>query len=182
MSSQAKPDYPFPQHRPNHASFGVLKAWWEVLQDDRGERAALRRAASLTEVMLSPAYHRLLGKLQQAGYGVSEHRYPKLAAIAGLAARVKEPSDEGLATSMGTPSGPGSKKPTVAELRMRRILACNDVEELYSLLRRGLALLNDRANLSDLAVIIWHWAPMDEKRPNDPRRQMAHDYYAAAPL
>lgn len=182
MGSQHKADYPFPQRNPNHTSFGVLKAWWEDLRDDRGERAVLRRAANLTEVMLSPAYHRLLGELREAGYGIAEHRYPKLAAIAGLVARVKEPTEEGLAASMGTPTGPESTKPAVAELRMRRILACNDVEELYTLLRRGVALLKERASLPDLAAIIWHWAPMDEKRPNDPRRQMAHDYYTAAPL
>lgn len=173
--------YAFPQRGRDDPSFEILRAWWKNLEDDKGERAALRRAANLTGVMLSPAFHRLLNDLRRAGFGISESRYPKLAAIAGLAARIKGEDSESLATSMGTPKSGGGKA-AVSELRMRRLLACNDIDELYTLLRRALALLDNRARLADLAATIWHWVPMDEKRSNDPRRQMAYDYYAAAPL
>lgn len=178
-----RPESPFPQRKPEHSSFAVLRAWWQGLEHDKGERASLRRTGSLTEVMLSPAFHRLLRELRQAGFGISESRYPKLAAIAGLAARVKKEPDSpaSLATRMGEPKA-GSNAPTVAELRVRNILACDDLEVLYTVLRRALALLDSQANLADLAAIIWHWSPMDDKRSNDPRRQMAYDYYAAAPL
>jgi len=176
-----KPDNPFPQKKPEHASYAVLRAWWQALEHDKGERAVLRRAGSLTEVMLSPAFHRLLRELRQAGCGIAGARYPKLAAIAGLAARVKAESSGSLANRMGQPKA-GGNAPVVAELRMRNLLACDDLETLYTLLRRALALLENRANLADLAAIVWHWSPMDEKRANDPRRQMAYDYYAAAPL
>lgn len=182
--SEKNKDYPFPQYKPDHPSFTILRSWWHDLENDRGGRAALRRAASLTEVMLCPAFHRLLNGLRQAGYAVPESRYPKLAVIAGLAARVdpkKKEAEESLATLMGKPK-PGGEKATVAELRMRRLLACDDLEELYTLLRRALALLDDRANLADLAIVVWHWTPMDAKRANDPRRRMAYDYYAEAPL
>ncbi|CBK41283.1 putative CRISPR-associated protein Cse2 [Nitrospira defluvii] len=181
MSHTTKPDNPFPQGKSDHPSFNVLKMWWQALESNRGERAALRRAASLTEVMLSPAFHRLLHSLQREGYGVAEYRYPKLAAIAGLAARVKTETSETLATRMGNPKS-GGDKAAMSDLRVRRVLACDEVEELYTLLRRALALLGDQANLSDLAATLWHWSPMDEKRPNDPRRRMAYDYYAATPL
>lgn len=180
-----KPDNPFPQKKLDHVSYAVLRAWWQELEHDKGERAALRRAGKLTEVMLSPAFHRLLRELRQVGCGIADTRYPKLAAIAGLAARLdsKKPEPkETLASRMGTPKTKDGKKAAVAELRMRNLLACDDLETLYTLLRRALALLDDQASLSDLAAIIWHWSPMDEKRPNDPRRQMAYDYYAAAPL
>lgn len=173
--------YAFPQRKPDDPSFATLRAWWKGLEDDKGERAALRRAANLTGVMLSPAFHRLLNDLRRAGFGISESRYPKLAAIAGLAARIKGEDSESLAASMGTPKSGGGKA-AVSELRMRRLLACNDIDELYTLLRRALALLDNRASLADLAATVWYWVPMDEKRPNDPRRQMAYDYYAAAPL
>lgn len=176
-----KPDKPFPRGKPDHPSNAVLRAWWQGLEHDRGERAALRRAGTLTEVMLSPAFHRLLRELRQAGCGVAESRYPKLAAIAGLAARVKTEAAGSLANRMGSPKA-GGNAPVVAELRMRNILACDDLETLYTLLRRALSLLDDQASLADLAAVVWHWSPMDEKHPNDPRRQMAYDYYAAAPL
>ena len=176
-----KPDKPFPQKKPDHASYAVLRTWWQGLEHDKGERAALRRAGTLTEVMLSPAFHRLLRELRKAGYGVAEARYPKLAAIAGLAARIKAETSGSLANRMGSPK-PGGNAPAVAELRMRNVLACDDLETLYTLLRRALSLLDNLVNLADLAAVVWHWSPMDEKRPNDPRRQMAYDYYAAAPL
>lgn len=180
----SEPDkYPFPQGKPDHKSVALLAVWWQQLEHDKGERAALRRAASLTEVMLSPAYMRLLRKLRGSDYEISNHNLPlaKVAAIAGLAARIKTQTGVGLAASMGTPK-PGGSSPAFSELRLRRILACDDIEELYTLLRRALALLGDQANLADLAATIWHWSPLDEKRPYDPRRRLAYDYYATAPI
>lgn len=176
-----KTENPFPQKKLDHASYIVLRTWWQDLEYDKGERAALRRAGTLTEVMLSPAFHRLLRELRQVGCGIIDARYPKLAAIAGLAARVKIEASGSLASRMGSPK-PGGNTPSITELRMRSLLACDDLETLYTLLRRALALLDGQASLTDLAVVVWHWSPMDEKCPNDPRRQMAYDYYAAAPL
>jgi CRISPR system Cascade subunit CasB len=173
--------YPFPQGKPEHPSFALLTAWWRQLENDKGERAVLRRAASLTEVMLGPAFHSLLNDLRQAGYGMAEYRYPNLAAIVGLSARIRTIARDGLATRMGTPKAGGSA-PTFSELRLRRILACDDIEELYTLLRRAVALLDDQADLADLAATVWHWSPLDEKRPYDPRRRLAYDYYAVAPV
>lgn len=181
MTDSKKVKYPFPQRKADDSSYAVLRAWWKNLEGDKGERATLRRAENTTEVVLSPAFHRLLNDLRRAGFGISEGRYPKLAAIAGLAARIKGEDGDSLARSMGTPRSEGGKA-AISELRMRRLLACNDIEELYTLLRRALALLDNRANLADLAATVWNWMPMDEKRPNDPRRQMAYDYYAASPL
>jgi len=181
MTEPAK--YVFPQGKPDHHSVALLVAWWRQLEYDKGERAALRRAASLTEVMLSPAYMRLLRTLRGSDYAISNHNLPlaKIAAIAGLAARIKTQAGVGLAASMGTPK-PGGSTPAFSELRLRRILACDDIEELYTLLRRALALLGDQANLADLAATIWNWEPLDDKRPHDPRRQLAYDYYDAAPI
>lgn len=181
MSEKAK--HPFPQGKPEDESSVLLLAWWRQLENDKGGRAALRRAASLTEVMLSPTYMQLLRSLRGKDYAIGNHNLPlaKVATIAGLAARIKETTNEGLAKHMGTPK-PGGTTPAFSELRLRRILACDDIEELFTLLRRALALLGDKANLADLAAIVWHWSPLDEKRPYDPRRQLAYDYYDAAPI
>ncbi|MDI6782176.1 MAG: type I-E CRISPR-associated protein Cse2/CasB, partial [bacterium] len=65
----------------------ILYEWWNGLEHNRGERAALRRAKSPAEVVFSPAYHQLLHQLQQKGYTVY---CEALAAVAGLAAHVKE--------------------------------------------------------------------------------------------
>lgn len=179
----------FPQPRmgedkmPTDASFDILREWWQQLENDKGERAALRRASSLTEVMLSPAFMRLLWALRNQGYAIgnSNIQFSKIAAITGLAARVKAQTGIGLATRMGTPK-PGCSSSAFSELRLRRILACDDIEVLYTLLRRALALLDDQANLEDIAATVWHWSLLDDKRPYDPRRRLAYDYYAAAPI
>lgn len=175
--------YPFPQGKPNHQSVALLVAWWQQLEHDKGERATLRRASSLTEVMLSPAFVRLLRTLRNQGFAIGNGniQLSKIAALAGLAARVKAQTDVDLAAHMGTPK-PGGSTPAFSELRLRRILACDDIEELYTLLRRALALLGDQANLADLAATIWNWSPLDDKRPYDPRRRLAYDYYTAAPI
>lgn len=186
-------DYLFPQRPPNyvqpeviknwmaHESFATLRTWRLNLEDEKGERAYLRRSYTLTEIMLSPAFHRLLNQLGRDK--IPEYKYPKLAIIAGLISRIepKRESEQKLGAEMGSP-GKSSKKPNVAELRMRRILACDDLEELYMLLRRALALIDNHVNIPDLASIIWNWTRMDEKSPYDPRRRIACDYYSEAPL
>lgn len=174
--------YPFPQGKPDDASFGLLHDWWHQLESDTGERAFLRRAESLTQVMLSAAFVDLLHTLRNRGYAIGAQNPPlaRLAAIAGLVARIKAPSDAGLAQRMGTAKS-GGQMPTVSELRVRRILACDDIEELYTLLRRALAILDHTANLTDLATVVWNWKSMDEKHPHDPRRRLAYDYYSAIP-
>jgi CRISPR system Cascade subunit CasB len=174
-------DYPFPSGKVDHASYALLRSWWENLESDRGERAALRRAGTLTEVMLSPAFHRLLNGLRRGGFQIAEKRYPKLAVIAGLAARLRIPEGATLGIQCGSPRK-STAKPDVSELRMRRLLACDDIEDLYTLLRRVLALLDNQANLSELAALVWNWRKLDEKHPFDPRRRLALDYYNVAPL
>ena len=181
MSEDKK--YLFPQKQPEHPSFEVLTDWWRNLENDTGERAALRRASSLTEIMTSPAYVRLLRTLRAEGYSISSSNksLSKIATIAGLAARVKTQTSEGLATCMGTPKTGGST-PAFSELRLRNLLARDDLEELYTQLRRALAILDDRANLPDLAATVWNWTRLNDKKPYDPRRRLAYDYYSAAPL
>lgn len=178
MSEKAKYLYPFPQRKPNDRSFAILSDWWQELENNKGERAALRRAGTLKEVVFCPSYHQLLRTLRNEGYSIAESRFSKLAAIAGLGARIKEDISGTLGEQMGTLK-PGDK-PAVSELRMRRVLACDDLEELYVLLRRALGMLGDKASLAGLAATIWQWEPLAEKMPYDSRKQMAYDYYEAA--
>ena len=178
MSQKEKMLYPFSLWKPDDSSFTILRNWWQELKDHKGEKSALKRADSLTEVVFCPAYHRLIRTLRNAGYSVPESRYPRLAAITGLSARIKENIPGSFGAQMGALK-PGDK-PTLSELRVRRVLACDDLEELYMLLRRALGILGGNASLSGLASTIWQWESLAEKRPYDSRRQMAYDYYAAA--
>lgn len=170
--------YLFPAGNSQHPSFEALRSWWRDLDDDRGGRAALRRASSATEVMLVPAYHALLRALRDAGQRLPESRFTKLAVIAGIAARIRDTATESLGSELG---GARSDKAAMSPLRLRRLLACNDIDELYPQLRRAVSLLGERANLSELAATVWHWSPLSDNRPGDPRRRLANDYYAVAP-
>ncbi len=186
MSESMSKKYPFPQKKkddgtpPDVRSFELLSEWRDGLEENKGDRAALRRASSLAEVMFVPSFHILINKLRNENYAIPDKTLPKLAAIAGLAARLKKDVQGTLGEQLGTPNA--SEKPLLSELRMRRILACDDLEELYTLLRRALSIIDDAASLSDLALTVWHWMPLDEKRPFDYRRRLAFDYYAAAPI
>lgn len=180
MSQKEKMVYPFSQGKPDDRSFAILREWWQELENNKGERAVLKRADSLKEVVFCPAYHRLLRTLRKEGYSVAESRFPKLASIAGLAVRIKEDIPGTLGAQMGALK-PGDK-PSVSELRMRRVLACDDLEELYVLLRRALGIIGGNASLSGLAATIWQWESLAEKKPYDSRKQMAYDYYAAASM
>jgi CRISPR system Cascade subunit CasB len=173
--------YPFPQWKPDDRSFAILSEWWQGLENNKGDRAALRRSDSLAEVVFCPAYHWLLGMLRKEGYLVAgEVRLQKLAAIAGLAARIKVDLPGEFGKQFGAVKQ--GDKPAVSELRMRRILACDDLEELYMLLRRALGILGGSANLSGLAATIWQWESLAEKRPFDSRKQLAYDYYSLATI
>jgi CRISPR system Cascade subunit CasB len=132
-------------------------------------------------VAFSPAYHDLLRRLQEAGYRLSPDGRERLAALAGIAAHVKQHVDSTpFARQMGS-SNPGSEKARVSELRFRRILATDDVGELYTQVRRAISLLDGTANLIDLARVLFRWRPIAEQNPFDPRKDWAYDYYAAAP-
>ena len=185
MSNKTEATYLFPHKKIDHTSFKILLHWWHELHDKpvdsppnespsvvanskpkqnyRGERAALRRAESLTAVMFNPGFHRLLQAFRNQGQIVPDYQLPNLAAIAGLVAMIEDETTDTLATSMGKSKEIDGKKSCVSELRMRRILACDDLEELYTFLRRGLALLDNKANLANLATIVWNWKKMDEK-------------------
>lgn len=184
MSQTKKFPFPMPQKdikdKPPERSYQLLQEWWESLKENTGDRAALRRATCLTEVFFIKAFNSLLNKLRNEGYAVSDYSLTKLAAISGLAAQIKTDTPEKLGYSFGSPTS-GGKAP-ISELRIRNILARDDFEELFQLLRRAISIVNSKINISNLAAIIWNWKPMADKNPYDSRRILALDYYAAAPI
>lgn len=153
-------------------SAAILRSWWQWLEQHRGERAVLRRASSPTEVVFSPAYHHLLGQLQQQEYKVKREA---LAMVAGLAAHVKidAGTDKSMAQLMASPR-PGGTGAKVSGLRFRRLLAVTGRVELYPLLIRVIRLLDSKVNLVSLANSTYWWNEIT-------RKQWAYDYYATAP-
>jgi CRISPR system Cascade subunit CasB len=155
-------------------SSGLLISWWEALDQDRGERATLRRAADPSGVVFGSSFHMLLGRLRGQGYPLGRDGTVALAAVAGLVAHVKSHvGGASIAQQMATPKSPGAGA-RVSGLRFRRLLAVSDRNELYPLLLRVVRLLDGHINLVSLANAAFWW---NERT----RQEWAYDYYATAP-
>lgn len=145
-----------------HTVFGpMLLRWWQGLDDDRGGRAALRRAPDITAVVMLPAYQRLHQRLLAAGWPDEPWRNDKLAAAAGLAAHVKQNTDQPLPAAMSHREG---DKPRVSPLRFTRLLESPDIDALFIGLRRTLPLLQHQADVLALAGDVVGWGDAVKKR------------------
>lgn len=151
----------------------VFTTWWRALDANRGDRAELRRCSTLTEVVFTPAYHRLRFAIMK--YGIVNDN--ALALVAGLAARVKSDTGENtLAEQMATPKDPTSKegRAKVSGLRFRRLLKIKEPDGLFNAMGRIVALLGGAVNLQSLVNGVYFW--------NDrTRKQWAFEYYSKLP-
>lgn len=142
--------------------FSELHTWWQSLEQSRGTRAELRRARSVTEVVMLPAFHFARRKYFKS-FARSEQL--RLAMILGLLAHVKQPTaDAKLAEQMAT-----GDRPRVSELRFKRLLRY-EREDLYQPLVRVIRLLDGQVNIGDLAKLCFYWGDRI-------RRELAFDYY-----
>lgn len=147
----------------------ALTSWWASLKDNRGDRAELRRCATLAEVAFTPAYHRLRLAVNEFG-GIN---YDALALVAGLSARIKENiTGNTLAEQMATGKSDGSAR--VSGLRFRRLLKVKDSDALFIAMRRVIALLGGAVNLQSLANSLYFWNDIT-------RKQWAYEYYSKSP-
>ncbi len=140
-----------------------------------GDRARLRRAESPEDVVLVPAFHRLLASL---GGAVAFPARPRWALIAGLLARVRhgDAPGIGLAAAMGQPVTLGGARATVSEPRVRRLLEADQPEAVYTQLRRAISRVDRPLDVLALARDLYYW-----DRGPGVRREWAYAYYAAAP-
>lgn len=146
----------------NDEAFKTLQDWWKNLDQDRGERAKLRRCKTELEVCFQPSYIRLCQKLPSFSR-------EKLASIAGLLAHIKNLSDQKIAKQMSAPKN--GDQPTLSEIRFRRLVACETLDELYPFMRRALPLLDNKLNIKDLAISLYFWNGQTRKR-------WVYDYYS----
>lgn len=148
----------------------VLLDWWHDLDNHRGDRAALRRAASIDQVFFNPAFHRLWRGLK----GTSWQREVRVALIAALAARVRQhDGGRSFATQLGSPPA-GREKAALSGLRFRRLIQAREPSEVLQGCARAIAMCNNRVNLTNLAESIYWWNDRIHK-------QWAFDYYDANP-
>ena len=145
-----------------HQAWGeLLLRWWQGLADDRGGRAALRRAPDITAVVMLPAYQHLHRRLVAAGWPDAAWRNDRLAAAAGLLAHVKLNNEQTLPAAMSQRAG---DKPRVSPLRFMRLLEAPDIDTLFAGLRRTLPLLQHQADVLSLATDVVNWDDAVKKR------------------
>lgn len=142
----------------------VLLEWWNGLS--KGNRAELRRCSSLEEIALLGSFHDLRLRLVPM-VSVDPLR---LAAVAGLASHVKEDNPSLKIAQQMAIKKPGSEMPVVSELRFRRLLAINDISELYRTMIRMIRILGGEVNLLSLAESVYWWNIRTKK-------QFASDYF-----
>jgi len=149
---------------------GIITAWWESLSATPGDRARLRRCRSPAQVCFEPVFHRLITALGPVGM-----KYPdRIAVIVGVLSHVRTniPSMK-FASLMGT-AKEKMKKARVSGLRFRRLIQYSEREDLYLPLIRMVAMVDDSANVADLAESIYWW---NERTKKD----WAFAYYSSAP-
>ena len=139
-----------------------LEKWWRGLQDNRVDRAVFRRAKGVEDILFLPEFHRVsyrfgdyFNDMNQKGW---EERLYRLAMILGLCSHIQqhteelEPKKNQLAYQIAKPFD----KPVVSELRFRRLIQ-RDRDELYLHMIRMLRILENKANLHDLAHSVYYW-------------------------
>lgn len=148
----------------------VLHEWWTGLENDKGDRAALRRCREPLEALFIPAYHRLYLELCNKLDKTDRPDRNKLPEVAALLAHVRSPViEKSFAAQMATPRQGGSE-PRLSELRFRRLLQYPTREELFPALRRVVRLLDGNVNPYSLANDLYWWG-------DRVKREWAYQYY-----
>lgn len=132
-----------------------LLSWWSSLNDNRGDRARLRRADKPDDVLLTEPFFRFLQQMPEVWS--KPDRLLTSGMIAAALSHVKEHHDgEAFATQLALPKQ-GGKKARVSELRFQQLQKSRDPEEFFRRLLRAIRLAECRINIISLAESILHW-------------------------
>jgi len=179
----------------------ALQRWYVWLDDNRGDRARLRRAESPEDILLTDAFFHFLAKMPEQW----QQSKPMLtsASIAGALSHVKTdkqtPSklynskatdapkkSASFAEQLATPSEGKSKAP-MSELRFQQLQKSPTTDDFYRRIIRAIGLLGGNANIISLANDIIHWhrefeRQVDHRQPaNRLAVRWATDYFTALP-
>ncbi|MBQ7626713.1 MAG: type I-E CRISPR-associated protein Cse2/CasB [Rhodocyclaceae bacterium] len=153
----------------------VLWHWWQSLEDDRGQRAELRRCRSPEEVYVSAAYRdhlvrRLEEFARQEKIALDENDLLRLALPVGVLARARVLESGTHFAALFARRGKGS--PAMRDVRFRQVLALADgsFDALFTMLTRLVRLMDNAASLPGLLECGLFW--------NDATRvRWAKEYY-----
>jgi CRISPR system Cascade subunit CasB len=179
------------------AEINTLKRWHHWLDDNRGDRARLRRADRSEDILLTDAFFHFLEQMPENW----REKNPLFtsAAVAGLLAHVKEdrrvlskgyqPKDKNkprniapFAEQLATPAR--GEKPPMSELRFQQLQKSRTTDDFYRRVLRAIRLLDGKVNIPSLANDIIHWHQefdnqIDRKPSNRLAVRWATDYFTA---
>lgn len=151
---------------PDAAWGGALFAWWSGLDNNRGDRAELRRCNSPLEVMMTPAFHYARRKFLERRPEDGRDAGNRLPLVVGLAAHVTSPAQRNAHVAL--PSLPDAfsrgDRPKVSPLRFRQILEARDDDELFTRVRRVLPMVSSEVSVFSLANDLFWWNDRTRKR------------------
>lgn len=157
-----------------------LLEWWQWLDDNRGDRARLRRVESPEDVLLTGAFSRFLSEMPEDW--AESGRLTSSALVAAVVAHVKDNNAAfTFAAQLATPKD-GGDKPRMSELRFQQLQKSNDPTEFFRRLLRAVRMLDCNVNILSLSNDVLHW--MYEYRKGvdrNPQARLAfcwaNDYY-----
>ncbi|MFT3857518.1 MAG: type I-E CRISPR-associated protein Cse2/CasB [Aquabacterium sp.] len=137
----------------------ALIEWWQSLEEhDRGGRAELRRASSVYDALMCPAFQRLQRRVAAINPEAFQQPYQldRLAVVCALMAHVKTRGDLAMPKAMSHKKSADGRNP-VSELRFKRLLDAPDDDALFTSLRRVLPLIDEQVDLLSLAASVLNW-------------------------
>lgn len=137
----------------------ALQHWHGWLNDNRGDRARLRRAERAEDVLLTEAFYHFLQRMPDGFLEKTpeDQRLFICAAMAGIISHIKDNlKSNRFAEQLATPTGKGKKAP-MSELRFQQLQKSRTTDEFYLRVIRAIRLLDGKVNISSLANDIIHW-------------------------
>src|SRR5262245_15228276 len=111
------------------ATRAKLLEWWNWLEDNRGDRARLRRVESPDDVLLTEEFSHFLHVMPE---NWSESRQlPAAALVAAIVAHVKEDVRGSNFAAQLAASKDSGDKPRMSELRFRQLQKSHDPTEFF---------------------------------------------------
>lgn len=161
----------FGTYQNNDGFWKSVTEWRMRLDDDRGQRAELRRAKTPVEIICSPAYQRgFVAYMAIKGFPLQPDDIKRLAPAAGLLSHVNVFSGKSHFARQLAASNKGSQE--VRDLRFKKLMGIEDTDELYLMLMRLIRYLDGSAHVESLIKGVFYW--------NDGTKQeWALNYYTA---
>ncbi|QJT08017.1 type I-E CRISPR-associated protein Cse2/CasB [Oceanidesulfovibrio marinus] len=161
----------FGTYQNNTDFWSAVGEWRMGLDDNRGQRAELRRAKTPVEILCSPAYQRgFVTHLASKGFPLDADDIERLAPAAGLLAHVTVFSGKSHFARQLAASNKGSQD--VRDQRFKKLMAIEDRDELYLMLMRLIRYLDGSAHVNSLVRSVFYWG-------DTVKRNWALNYYTA---